>query len=399
MVTVQGIMSLAFSISTPFLPLFIGDLGVHSIASVDLWSGIISSANFIFAAIVSPMWGAVSDRIGRKAMVIRSSVAVCIFTALMGLSQNVWQLFGARAAMGLFSGFAAAAIALVGTQVPEERLGFALGWLATGQLLGGLIGPMAGGLLADVLHGYREVFFWTSAFAAVASLVVVAFVHDGFDRHAAHQRTGPPFRERLRALMRDGGILPMLVVILMVQFAAFGIQPVVSIYVQQMVGNVPWLATAAGAAFSITGLSDVIASPFLGKRSDQLGYRRVLLISLAGAAVFTIAQAFTHDIWTFLAARFGIGVFLGGILPTANALIGRLTPAADRGRVYGVTSSAMFIGMFIGPLAGGIISAKFGIPAMFVVAGVCLVANALWVLWRVEDTTRGDPQTLGASGT
>ena len=107
-------MSFAFSVSGPFLPLFIIQLGVTPIAKVSLWAGLVASINFLAAAIFSPVWGGLADRTGRKAMVVRSCVAIAVFTALMGLVQNVWQLFAARACMGIFSGFSAAAIAMVG---------------------------------------------------------------------------------------------------------------------------------------------------------------------------------------------------------------------------------------------------------------------------------------------
>jgi len=107
MVAVQAIMSLAFSISAPFLPLFVIELGVRPMARVELWSGAIASVNFLLAAIFSPIWGGLADRLGRKAMVVRSSAAVGLFTALMGLAPNVLVLFLARACMGIFSGFSA----------------------------------------------------------------------------------------------------------------------------------------------------------------------------------------------------------------------------------------------------------------------------------------------------
>ena len=174
MVTVQALMSFAFSVSGPFLPLYIIQLGVKPIAAVSAWAGVVASVNFLAAAIFSPVWGGIADRTGRKAMVVRSCLAIAVFTALMGFVQNVWQLFAARACMGIFSGFSAAAIAMVGTQVPEESLGFSLGWMTTGQLVGALCGPLFGGFLADRLQDYRHVFFATSLFALAAALVCVA---------------------------------------------------------------------------------------------------------------------------------------------------------------------------------------------------------------------------------
>src|SRR6202012_835740 len=102
------------------------------------------------AAFVSPFWGRVADRRGRKLMVLRSCLTMGVFIALMSLSQNAWQLLGLRALMGAFAGFNAASIALVASQAPARRIGYALGWLSTGQLVGSLIGPVAGGGIADL---------------------------------------------------------------------------------------------------------------------------------------------------------------------------------------------------------------------------------------------------------
>src|SRR5258708_23676182 len=111
-----------------------------------------------------------------------------------------------------------------------------------------------------------------------------------------------------------------------------------------MVGAAPNIATLAGIAFSITGLANVISAPFLGNRSDRIGYRRVLLICLAGGVLMTLPQAFTHNYWLFTAERFGVGLFIGGLLPTAHALVRRPVSRADRRAAHCMTSSAMFMG-------------------------------------------------------
>jgi MFS transporter, DHA1 family, multidrug resistance protein len=105
---------------------------------------------------------------------------------------------------------------------------------------------------------------------------------------------------------------------------------------------------------------------------------------MIGAAAFTIPQAFVHNVWGFLALRFGVGLFIGGIIPTANAWIGRLFPAETRGMVYGLSYSASFAGMFIGPLFGGFLAARLGFAAVFLATGSLMLINVIWVLFRVR---------------
>jgi DHA1 family multidrug resistance protein-like MFS transporter len=108
------------------MPLFLPQLGVTTDAGIDLWSGILNGSTSFVAAFASPLWGRLADRYGRKPMLIRSSCAIAVFTAFMGMALNVWQFFAARALMGVFAGFSSTAMALVASQVPEQRLGYAL---------------------------------------------------------------------------------------------------------------------------------------------------------------------------------------------------------------------------------------------------------------------------------
>lgn len=378
MMGIQFIMTMSFTVLSPILPLFLPDLGVHDPAAIDLWTGILNGVTAFVAAFASPLWGRLSDRKGRKLMLLRSGIAISIFTGLMGLSQTVWQFFAFRALMGAFAGFSASAITLVATQVPENRLGFALGWLSTGQLVGGLAGPIVGGLVADATGSYRVPFFCTSFLTATAALLSWLLVREHFNPPQGRRKRDSTLAS-LRMLTAATGLLPLFLVLLFAQFAVRTVQPVVTLYVQALIGNVPNLATLGGLAFSVTGLGDVIASPFLGKRSDVLGYRRVLLICLFGAALFSVPQAFAHSYWVFVAERFGVGMFIGGILPTANALVGRMAPPEHRGTVFGMTASATFLGNSLGPLTGGAVAASLGLRWVFLVTGAVLVANLVWV--------------------
>src|SRR2546423_15624732 len=150
MVGIQFVMTAAFSMLTPIMPLFLPALGVESEAAVAVWAGILNGITSLVAAFASPLWGQVADRHGRKLMLLRSGLAIGLFTALMGVAGNVWQFFAFRALMGVFAGFSSAAIALVASQVPEDRLGYSLGWLSTGQLVRSPGGPVIRGVLAEV---------------------------------------------------------------------------------------------------------------------------------------------------------------------------------------------------------------------------------------------------------
>jgi MFS transporter, DHA1 family, multidrug resistance protein len=384
MVAIQFINTMAFSVLSPIMPLFLPVLGVESAEGIAFWAGILNGITSFVAAFASPLWGRVADRRGRKLMLIRSTLAIGGFTALMGVAANIWQFFAFRALMGAFAGFSSAAIALVASQAPEGRLGYALGWLNTGQLVGSLVGPLIGGALADATGSYRIPFYCTSATILMSSLLVWLIVHERF---AAPPRTrgGRSILGSLIAVARSPGLLALFFVLLMAQFGVRTVQPIVTLFVQDLVGARPDLATLSGIAFSVTGLGNVVAAPFLGTRSDVIGYRRVLLICLLGATLTTLPQAFAQNYWTFTGERFAVGLFIGGILPTANALVGRLVTRAERGTVYGITASAMFLGNSMGPLTGGAVAAAWGLRWVFLVTAAVLFLNLVWVYYSVDD--------------
>jgi len=382
MAGIQFMMSLALTVIGPILPIFLPQIGVENRHAVEFWAGILNSCGFLIAAFVSPLWGRLGDKHGRKLMVLRSSFAICVFTALMSLSQNVWELFALRAAMGGFSGFSSTAIALVASRAPADRLGFALGWLSTAQLTGGLIGPVVGGALADYTGSCRYAFVWTSVLAGLALLIAWRIVPEGVLEVRRRGKMGVV--ASFKMLARTPGLMPLFLILLLAQFAVRAVLPVITIFVQGLSHTGGDVATLAGVAFSITALADLIASPFLGKRSDRLGYRRVLIICLAGAALTTLPQIFVTNYWVFLAERFGVGIFIGGILPTANALVGRLAPAGDRGLIYGMTASATFLGGFLGPFTGGAVASLFGPRFVFLLTSLVLAANLVWVMTAIK---------------
>src|SRR5215813_3648041 len=236
MVGIQFIMTMSFSMLTPIMPLFLPALGVTRPPDIDLWSGILNGSTSLVAAFASPLWGRLADRRGRKLMLLRSSFAIGIFTALMGAALNVWQFFAFRALMGAFAGFSASAIALVASQVPEDRLGYSLGWLSTGQLVGSLVGPIIGGILADLTGSYRIPFYCTSATIFFALGLVWFYVHEEFTRPAKGGSNRSTINS-LVALVQTPALLALFFVLLMAQFGVRTVQPIVTLYVKEMVGD------------------------------------------------------------------------------------------------------------------------------------------------------------------
>ncbi len=387
MLAVQSLMSLSFTFLSPIMPLYLPELGVETDFHLYLWSGVLGSVASFVAAFASPIWGRMADRYGRKLMVLRSAFAISVCTVLMGVVMDVWQLLGARALMGVFAGFSAASVVLIASQVPQRKLASSLGLMSTAQLVGSLMGPVLGGALADLTGSYRVPFFVAGALSMLAFVLAWWLVPESFSPPKAGGK-GRSVLASMRLLVSNGAMAALVVVLLLTQFATMSVQPVVALYVQDILGDRPDLATLSGVALSVTGLAGIFAVPLLSRAADRYGEKQLVMVALAGAALMTAPQAFTHHYLLFVAERFGLGLFVGSIVPITNALIGRLTPPEERGFTYGMTSSAYFLGNSMGPITGGTVAAFVGLPWVFVVTTVLLLVGLAWVAVSVPGGRR-----------
>ena len=363
------------SLVLPFLPLYIEMLGIHSVAAVEQWSGIAYGSTFLTAAILSPLWGKLADQRGRKLMLLRASLGMAIVMTLMGFAQNVYQLVGLRLLMGMVSGYISAAITMVATQTPREHSGWALGTLSTGQVGGMLLGPILGGWLAEVI-GLRHVFFITGGLLFLAFIVSYLFVKENFNWRKSVELS---FKEVWSKVENPKAVLAMFVTTLMIQLANLSIEPIVTVYVKQLVQDVSHIALISGFVVSASGFAIVLSASRLGKISDRKGPGKVLFFSLLLAAVVFIPQAFVQNPWQLMGLRFILGIATAGMLPAVNTLIKKNVPDTVSGRVFGYNQSAQYLGSVAGPILGGQMAAYYGIRYVFFSTAALLVINALWV--------------------
>ena len=144
----------------PFISLFINELGNFSRFELNLYSGMAFAATFISQAIVSPYWGSLADRKGRKLMCMRASGVMACTIFITGLSVNVWMIIGMRFLQGAFSGYINNSIALMAGETPHSKSGWVMSAMTTAGVTGNLIGPLLGGALSGA-WGYRIPFFIT----------------------------------------------------------------------------------------------------------------------------------------------------------------------------------------------------------------------------------------------
>jgi MFS family permease len=363
------------SLVVPFLPLYIEQLGIQNIASIERWSGAAFSAAYIFAAIMSPVWGKLADKHGRKVMLLRASIGMAVVVTATGLVQNVYQLVGLRLLIGVISGYLAAAITLVATQTPPKHAGWALGTLSTGSVSGSLFGPLIGGWLADVI-GLRHVFYVTGFAMFVCFLLTKFLVQEEFSKSTEAQLSNS---QVWKMIDKPKIVLTMFLTTLTLQIANFSIEPIITIYVKELLSDISHIALISGVVVSASGISAVLAASQIGRISDHSGPQKVLLVCLFLASLTVIPQAFVRNTWQLTALRFIMGIAIAGLMPSINTLIKHNVPNTVTGRIFGFNQSAQYLGTIIGPLMGGQLAALYGIRSVFFATSFLLLLNALWI--------------------
>lgn len=367
----------------PFLSLYLqSDLGVTDPHEVAIWAGVIFSGNFLTSFIVQPLWGKVSDKYGRKVMLLRSGFGMGLVIILMGFATNPWQLLILRLINGTISGFNPATISLVSTNTPKSKLGFAMGTVQSGTIAGTILGPLIGGLLADSV-GYRPIFYITGTCMFFATLLVWLVVKEKFDRKKAAQRESMSVVEGFKKIVSIPTIASLLAVTLLIQFASMSPMSLIPLYVQELNPTLTNLAFVAGLVSSLTGISNMIASPILGRISDRLGPHKVLAFCIVGAAISFVPQALAETIPQLAASRFVMGLFFGGLVPAVNSLIGKHAPQGMESRAYSFNTSATALGNLIAPVAGGYISGWIGLSGLFWISSLLMLINFVWVYFTL----------------
>lgn len=366
------VTAVGMSLVMPFLPLYIVELGVRDVGAIAIWSGVTFGATFLLAALMAPLYGRLADRFGRKLMLLRASLGMAVVFALTGLVENVWQLAFMRLLMGAVSGYVSTATILVATQAPRERSGWALGLLSTGFVAGSLLGPLLGGLLAETV-GLRPVFFLTGALLFLTFVLTWAWVEEAWE---PRQPLVPTRQDVWSRAADPAAIWVIFASSALLQISSFAIEPIVTVYVQALAHTSAHVPLMAGAVVGAMGVATLVAAPWLGRLSDRLGARAVLIGALVATALCTIPQAFVQTPWQLLGWRFLMGLTSAALAPALGSWLREEVPEEVAGRFFGYQQSAQYVGMISGPLMGGVLAAWAGIPAVFFATGALLLANA-----------------------
>lgn len=312
-------------------------------------------------------------------MVERAMLGGALVMAAMAFVQNVPQLVLLRAIQGALTGTVPAATTLVAATVPRQRYGYAMGLLQTAVYGGVSVGPILGGVVADTV-GVRPSFLVTGALLAMAGLIVHLFVHeDAKPRGEDHGGTKGFQWHQLRMVFGSHALASALGIGIAVRTGARMLTPILPLFVQSLVPEGRDVATTTGLIMGVSGVGSTLGALGLGRISDVVGFRLVLILSTLAAASAYFPQSFVTEAWQLFILQAGTGVALGGTVATLSAVLANLAPEEAPGVVFGVDSSGMALSNAVGPLAGAALAARLGLRSVFLCTGVILSLTGLGV--------------------
>lgn len=373
----------AFSFCLPFLPNYLKISGIVPEEVAGYWAGVLQSVSSVSMMVVSPMWGMLGDRYGRKMMLVRANLAGAFVLYLMALIHNIEGLVVLRLLHGCFTGTIAAAQTLVATNTPDRNQGFAIGLIMAAVNAGQIAGRYFGGKCAEYFS--PEICFkiggWMLFFA---TLMVVFMVKEHFIR--PEQLPTPSQSARLRrrrdsiSSFKSG--LPILGTIVLVSFLQVFDNPYFPLYIGSL----------HHASASATGLdADTIGKQVFGIVGEVSAVTALAAMAGSVAAGIVMDRKLPGLFWALIPALGAVGVgyivvepslfglvvgqslfffITSGLASAVIVVMGRMTPSGRRGAAMGWSQTARSVGWSCSPVLGALTAQYYGWSAAYSILAI-----------------------------
>ncbi|MFQ5533629.1 MAG: MFS transporter [Sphingomonadales bacterium] len=375
-----------FGIIIPMLPFFGLQFGATA-TEVTMLFAVYSAVQFFSG----PFWGRLSDRIGRRPVLLLTLLGASLAYAAFGLATSLPMLFLARGLSGLMAGNMGVAHAIVADLTTPEGRAKGMGILGAATSLGFVFGPILGSLLlgpdpAAIDHSFPA--FTAAALSAGAFVLGLFMLKESLPRKARAKRpTGGPSRFKVKRLVAKHRVIAVLVLQLMV--LSYVVSQMTAIFPLWSQSRFGWGPKDISYLFALIGLFvAVIQGGMVGILTKNLGEARVLLIGasieIAGLIAIVVAD-------TPVAAALGcILTFAGSTMcsPVLTSLISRKTAPEHQGGMLGTANAAASLGRIVGPPFGGVAYEFLGHGSPFAVAALLVSMIVVQALRIIFETVR-----------
>jgi DHA1 family multidrug resistance protein-like MFS transporter len=334
-------------------------------------------------AIASPIWGAISDRYGKKMMVERALFGGALIILLMGFANSAETLVILRIIQGFITATIAATNALVAATAPREKIGYAMGLLQVGLWSGVALGPLLGGVFADAF-GYRMAFYLTSALLFLGGLLVLF----GVERDKPEPTSRRPIPGML-AGFREVLSAPGVGFVLLMRFVGWlgrnALLPYLPLLMASLVMDASKLNTLTGLVIALSSAAGTITAIYLGRLGDRVGHKRVLIASAIAAMLFYVPQIWVSSVWQLLVLQAFTGAAAGSIMPALGALLNHYIRPGTEGAAYGFENPMVSLSRALAPMLGAFMVLLGGYRAVFLVTALFFGLTAVLAYWKLPE--------------
>lgn len=386
------VVNIGFGITLPVLPFYTERLALAEGASrnsVGLHVGLLTSIYALMQLLFAPIWGRLSDRVGRKPLLLLGITGYAIAQVLFGLASNLWLLYVARIVGGILSSATLpAAAAYVADETAAENRNRGMAWLGTAASLGVVVGPALGGTLAGrdwhisarfghfVVDGFSVPFFAAAVLALLTLFIAIKWLPESLVA-----QTIATTEETVKLSWRELGarLRPLLVLAFIGQFGLALFEAIFALYA---IARFNYGPAEVGAIFIVCGsvmaIFQTVVVGYFTVRVAEI-YQIAAGFVLMGSSLALLATVQSTVLVFALVGVMAFGMAL--IAPNLSALISKRTNALNTGAALGVQSVANNLGQVGGPILGGALFAwSVGMP--FFLTGVLLLATGLVIVWK-----------------
>ncbi|MCK6586074.1 MAG: MFS transporter [Polyangiaceae bacterium] len=390
---------LGFGLVVPYLPGVARAYGASDLVAT-LLGAVFSLMQFLFV----PVWGHLSDRVGRRPLLVWSVAASAVGMLLLGFADSLWMLFFARIWSGIATSNLAVANAYIADITAPEDRSRGMGLIGAAIGLGFILGPVIGGLLEALSQTYELLprvgalpAFAAAGLSAINLVLAVSFLPESLAKEdrGKHIRSPTPFDlERFRTALRFTGVAPAMAVNFVVILSFSGLEQTFRLFTDDAF---KMSVRETGYVLGFVGIVLVVVQGGLMRRiarvvSERILVRTGVLIEAVGFVVIALSPSLGHAAIIALYAGMGI-VALGSALtaPSLSAFVSKCSDGQHQGVVLGVLHSAGAFARIFGPVTGGLLYQTLGPRAPYV-AGAIGMTIAGAVSLRLRRTANAEAE-------
>jgi MFS family permease len=348
------------------------------------WITPVMGAYSLCQLIAAPFWGRLSDRHGRRPILMTSLAGACVSYLILGFADSIWWLLISRALGGFMAGNISAAFAYASDVSPPEKRAASLGLIGAAIGIGFTIGPAIGGVLAgNDLHtaNFLRPALVSAAFSICAIALVAFMLPESNTAQLRAQRCEGPRVGIVTLLLQRPMLRFIAVAALLVTCSQSMLDSILGIWALNKFGFGP--RTVGLLIFCVAVLAVLMQGALVRVLVPRLGEPRLAMIGVLTFVTGLILVSQAPGIMLTVVGLALCGVGVGAFTPSASALASKQSSSHDRGMVMGTYQSSSSLARVIGPFTSGPLYAALGASAPFI-AGACVALPAVWFIWRVR---------------